>query len=307
MDCMVLSQFFPSCGIDGVSEEAVYGGEVDVLRDALDASFNEEVLFHRLVDARGRARDWFLPGDVVWRRLGLDEERSDVLRRIQDKVYAPSLEDSSSYEDELESLRREAIEHHRWKVHRCKTWCSVIDPQGRAIVVAHSGAFRQWRKVMEQLVPRYLKSKSAATPVHRASAAWCSLKAVHRLFMSLDGAEIPRRDLLSSDYLVWRIYKRRLEMGRFVGTGRTVKMRKFRGVFHQPFWDRCFEMLESGDSVPLAVRHVYEHPSTKWVAISIDDAEWLLGCSWWDEWKKQGPVRFDKFKDGVESANRNWK
>ena len=81
MERMVLSQFFPSNGIDGVIEEPIYGPEIDDLRDAVDAQYSEEIFFHRLVKSKGRANDWFLPGDVVCRRLSLDEERSDVLRK----------------------------------------------------------------------------------------------------------------------------------------------------------------------------------------------------------------------------------
>jgi hypothetical protein len=65
MDCMVLSQFFPSNGIDGVIEEPIYGDEVDQIRDAISVPYTEEVFFHRLVNAKGRAKDWFLPGDIV--------------------------------------------------------------------------------------------------------------------------------------------------------------------------------------------------------------------------------------------------
>ena len=256
MEWMVLAQFFPSNGIDGVEEEPVYGDVVDVLRGALHLSFDEECLFHRVVTAKGKAKDWFLPGDVVCRRLGLDEERCDVLRKVQDKVFIAGSVDAAEIEGELESLRGEAIERHQWKVHRTEDWCAVIDAQGRALVVAYRGAYRQWRKVMEQLVPRQRKSKLVGTPSYRVAAAWCSLRAVHRRFMHEHDGALTRSDLLKSEYMVKR---------------------------------------------------VYEHPSTKWVAVSVDDAEWLLGCSWWSEWKGEGPVRFDKFKRRSSDGNRNWK
>jgi hypothetical protein len=174
-------------------------------------------------------------------------------------------------------------------------------------VVAYRGAYRQWRKVMEQLVPRQRKSKLVGTPSYRVAAAWCSLRAVHRRFMHEHDGALTRSDLLKSEYMVKRVYEHRLKMGRYSGSGRIIRMRKYRAVVHRPFWERCFRMMESGDSVPFAVRHVYEHPSTKWVAVSVDDAEWLLGCSWWSEWKGEGPVRFDKFKRRSSDGNRNWK
>ena len=306
MEMMVLSQFFPSRGIDGVTEEPVYGLEIDVLRESIGASYTEEILFNRLMKSKGKANDWFLPGDVVCRRIGLDEERSDVLRKMQDKVYVSLSSSEVPYEDEFESCRREAIEHHRWKVHRGDDWCAVIDPQGRALVSVHAFAHKQWRKAMEQLVPRIRKSKTASTPHYRVSAAWCALKAVHRYFIHEHTGDLTIGDLIKSEHLVRQVYTHRLDVGQFSGSGRIIKMYKYRNKLFDPFWRRCFDLLEAGEPVPFVVRHVYEHPCTRWVAISVDDAEWLLSCSWWSEWKKLGPIRFDRFKKGAWDANHSW-
>jgi hypothetical protein len=307
MEWMVLAEFFPSGGIPGVGEEPVYGDDRAVLRDALGLAFNEECLFHRLTSLKGKASDWFLVGDVVCRRIGLDEERCDVLRQIQDRVFISSSSDASVFEDGLEELRREAIERHAWKVHRSETWSSVIDSQGRALVVAYKDAHRQWRKVMEQLIPRRNTSRAAKTPAYRVSAAWCALKALHSWFFYEHQGDVDRKALMKSEYLVRDVYDSRVKIGQYIGAAKVVKMRKFRSGIHLPFWRRCSDMLESGERVPLVVRHVHEHPCTRWVGISVDDAEWLLGCSWWPEWKGKGPVRFDKFARRGESGNRNWK
>mgnify|MGYP005816251161 CR=1 FL=1 len=306
MECMVLSQFFPSNGIDGVTEEPIYGSEIDELRDAVDAQYSEEIFFHRLVKFKGRANDWFLPGDVVCRRLSLDEERSDVLRKLQDEIFVSSSHGWSLYEDELEEMRREAIEYHKWKIHRGDVWCAIIDPQGRALVVVRNHANKQWRKAMEQIVPRMVKSKTAATPHHRVSAAWCALKALHRFFIHEHKGPLAIGDILKSEHFVRQVYSHRLDIGKFSGSGRIIKMYKYRNKLFDPFWQRCFDLLESGEQVPFVVRHIYRHPCTRWVAISVDDAEWLLSCSWWSEWKKVGPIRFDKFKRGAWDANHNW-
>ena len=306
MECMVLSQFFPSNGIDGVIEEPIYGPEIDDLRDAVDAQYSEEIFFHRLVKSKGRANDWFLPGDVVCRRLSLDEERSDVLRKLQDKIFVSSSYDWSLYEDELETMRTEAIEHHRWKIHRGDVWCAIIDPQGRALVVVRTHANTQWRKAMEQIVPRMVGSKNAATPHHRVSAAWCALKALHRFFINEHKGTLSISDVYESEHFVRQVYNHRLDIGQFSGSGRIIKMYKYRNKLFDPFWQRCFDLLESGEQVPFVVRHIYRHPCTRWVAISVDDAEWLLSCSWWSEWKKFGPIRFDKFKKEAWDANHNW-
>ena len=159
---------------------------------------------------------------------------------------------------------------------------------------------------MEQIVPRLAVSKTAKTPHHRTSAAWCALKSVHRFFIHEHEGSLSFSCLLGSEHLVRQVYNHRLDIGQFSGSGRIIKMYKYRNVLHNPFWQRCFDMLEAGEPVPFVVRHVYKHPCTRWVAISVDDAEWLLGCSWWKEWYRLGPVRFDKFKKGAWDANHSW-
>ena len=134
-----------------------------------------------------------------------------------------------------------------------------------------------------------------------------ALKAVHRRFIHETDGAITRRGLSDADYMAKEIYAHRLKLGRFTGVGRIIKMRKYRGELHRPFWGRCSEMIEAGEKVPFAVRHVYEHPSTIWVAVSVDDAEWLLGCSWWPEWKKHGPVRFERFGKKGSAGDQLWK
>ncbi|MAH49702.1 hypothetical protein CMI37_28015 [Candidatus Pacearchaeota archaeon] len=307
MDWIVLAQFFPSGGIDGVFEEPVYGVEIDVLRDALEVGLTDEVLFHRIVRTRGRAEDWFVLGDVVCRRLGLDEEKCDVLREMQDRVYISPTVDSEAHEEELESLRREAIERHQWQVHRVSSWLTVIDPQGRALVVACPGAHRRWRKVLEQLVPRRNTSRAAKTPSYRVSAAWCALKTLHRKFLDESDGELTMSNLRNSELLALIVYEHREALGKFAGVGRSVKMVKYRSVRHLPFWERCFRMLEAGERVPFPVKHVYKHRVTKWVGVSADDAEWMLCCSWWPEWVGRGPVRFEKFSKECKYASWTWK
>ena len=166
MEWMVLDQFFPYGGIDGVVEEPVYVEEVD------------------------------------------------VLRLFQDKLFIAGSVDWSSYTDEFESLRREAIETHQWKVHRSDDWVSLIDAQGRALLVARTGAFRHWRKAIEQLVPRQPKSRSAKTPLNRVSAAWCALRVLHRHFIHGHEGKLTMGALMKSESLVADVYKHRLKMGR---------------------------------------------------------------------------------------------
>ena len=46
---MVIEQYFPLSGVDGVVEKSVYGSEVDKYRTAVGARFDDEILFKKVV------------------------------------------------------------------------------------------------------------------------------------------------------------------------------------------------------------------------------------------------------------------
>ena len=57
--------------------------------------------------------------------------------------------------------------------------------------------------------------------------------------------------------------------------------------------------------VPDSVRHIREHPTTRWIAVTPKEAEWYLGCVYWSEWYGGDPVRFQKFIKS--SRGRMWR
>ena len=105
MECMVLEQFYPVSGVDGVDEKAIIGPDVEQYRTALGASFDDEFIFKKVIKSKGKARTWFVPGDVICRRIGLTEDRCDLLRPMRDRVYSSYKVDVSIYEDEIEQVR----------------------------------------------------------------------------------------------------------------------------------------------------------------------------------------------------------
>ena len=65
MDCMVIEQFHPSSSVDGVLYKSVYGDEADRYRTQIGARFDDEIIFKKVVKSKGKAKTWFVPGDVV--------------------------------------------------------------------------------------------------------------------------------------------------------------------------------------------------------------------------------------------------
>ena len=49
MECMVLEQFYPVSGVDGVDEKAIIGPDVEQYRTALGASFDDEFIFKKVI------------------------------------------------------------------------------------------------------------------------------------------------------------------------------------------------------------------------------------------------------------------
>jgi hypothetical protein len=305
MECMVLEQFFPLNGVDGVEEQSIYGDDVDQYRTAIGASFDDELIFKKVMKTRGKAMTWFIPGDVICRRIGLEEDRCDVLRPMRDRVFVSEKVDASSFKKEVEQLRREAIEGHKWKVRRDKTWFAIIDPQGRSLVMARRHWSNTFTTLMEQLCPMLEIHKVYACKPYRVASSWCAFKTMHRYAMEHCDVDMSASQMLKCMRYAETIYMRRVALKKSLGTGRIVKMYKYRNRNNQAFWDRCFKMMDDGVPVPYSVRHVRDHFCTRWVAVSPEEMDWYLSCMYWPEWILGGPVRFCKFVKG--KRGRMWK
>ena len=302
---MIIEQYFPLSGVDGVVETPVYGSELDAYRTAIGARFDDEILFKKVIKSKGKAKTWFVPGDVVCRRLGLDEDRCDVIRPMQDRWYSSHLVDVTEYEVEIERVRQEAIEGHKWKVYRKKKLFVVVDPQGRSLVIARKHWGDSFTVLMEQLCPMLKIHQQYACKPYRVAASWCAFKTMHRYAMTHCGCDMTTPEFLKCMRYAETIYMRRVALKNRIGSGRIIQMYKFRAKKHQEFWDKCFGMLESGEVMPHSVRLIRDHFCARWVAVSPDEMDWYLSCIWWPEWKRGGPVRFQSFRKG--HGGRMWK
>ena len=302
---MVIEQYYPLSGVDGVVEKPVYGAEVDEYRTAIGARFDDEILFKKIVRSKGKAKTWFVPGDIVCRRLGLDEDRCDVIRPMQDRWYSSSLVDVSEYESDIERVRQESIEGHKWKAFRKKKLFVVVDPQGRALVIARKHWGDSFTVLMEQRCPMLKIHQQYACKPYRVAASWCAFKTMHRYAMKHCGGDMTTSEFLKCMRYAETIYMRRVALKNRIGSGRIIQMYKYRAKKHQEFWDKCFDMLESGEVMPHSVRLIRDHFCARWVAVSPDEMDWYLSCIWWPEWMRGGPVRFQSFRKG--HGGRMWK
>ena len=304
-DWLVLSQFFPSDGVPGVEEERVVGSEAGMLRHVLKVPKEQRVEFSRVLSLKGKAREWYLVGDVVCRYDVLGEKNCDLLRKIQDKVFIGRDYKGEGWQESIESSRRESIEHHRWTAIRDEEACGVIDPMGRLLLVVRRTARKQWHFAMEKLKPRMSRSRATGpVSVEKVASAWCAMKAVHRHFHFVHEGEMTMSDVSKSEQFARSIFMKRMSLGKTMGSGLYLRMYPFKAS-HRSFWERAYSELESGESMPSLVHHMYKHRSTVWLRVSADDVDELLGLSWWPEWVGAGPARFEKIKKG-EKNGHHW-
>ena len=302
---MVLEQYYPLSGVDGVEERSVYGHDVEKYRTAIGARFDDEILFKKVVRSKGKAKTWFVPGDIVCRRLGLDEDRCDVIRPMQDRWYSTYLVDVTEYEADIERVRREAIEGHKWKAFRKKKVFVVVDPRGRALVIARKHWGDSFTVLMEQLCPMLKIHQQYACKPYRIAASWCAFKRMHRYAMDHCGGDMTTPEFFKCMRYAETIYMRRIALKNRLGSGRIIKMYKYRAKRHDAFWDKCFEMMDKGETLPQSVRLIRDHYCARWVAVSPDEMDWYLSCMWWPEWSRGGPVRFQRFNQS--DCGRSWK
>ena len=302
---MVIEQYYPLSGVDGVVEKPVYGQEVDDYRTAIGATFDDEILFKRVIRSRGKAKTWFVPGDVICRRLGLDEDRCDVIRPMQDRWYSSHLVDVTDYEADIERVRQEAIEGHKWKTYRRKKLFVVVDPQGRALVIARKHWGDSFTVLMEQLCPMLKIHQQYACKPYRVAASWCAFKTMHRYAMEHCTGDMTTSEFLKCMRYAETIYMRRVALRNRIGSGRIIKMYKYRAKRHDDFWDKCFNMIDRGETLPQSVGLIRDHYCARWVAVSPDEMDWYLSCMWWSEWSRGGPVRFQGFRG--RDCGRMWK
>jgi hypothetical protein len=303
-----LSQYYPSDGVTGVDERflditGVSPEKLDRIRSMMGRG---PVELTEIVQARGSAGNHLLPGDVVCRYAGIEEERCDVIRLLQDVVYVDSGALSSIEKQAIEELRQCCIEEHRWGVIRRDDLMVIMDAFGRGVIFSSYGAFRFWRKPMEQLSPR----QSRTDPTNeRLASAWCAIRAVHGSLLTTYG-ELGVTDIggfMRTERLASLVYNLRLGVGAVAGDGHVVKMHYFWALKHAPWWERVFERYERGLFLPRPLLHVCRHRSTKQVKSSVLDMDLVYRFASWPEWLGQGPLKFARVNPKDARAGWYWR
>jgi len=305
---IILSQFFPSDGVLGVDERRMdISGVSPELMDRIGSMVGSgPVELTEIVRARGKAGHHLLPGDVVCRFAGIDEERCDVIRLLRDVVYADGDGVSSEQQRAIEGLRQRCVEEHRWGVIRRDELMVIMDAFGRGVVFSSYGAFRWWRRPMEQLSPR--QRHTDPTP-ERVASAWCAVRAVHGHLHEAYGAggSVGISAFSDAERISRLVYNQRMRIGCVAGDGEVVKMHYFWAQKHAPWWDRVFARHEAGLFLPKPLLHVCTHRSTKWVKSSVVDMDLVFRFAGWPEWIGMGPLRFSRVEKDDERGGWYWR
>ena len=288
---IILGQLFPSDGIIGVKERPTEDDVAErvLLELGVDSS---EVELSTIADVNGKARKWFLPGDVICRFIGIADAYCDVVRCVQDIYYIGPRAKGGFDSKDIERERRNALEQHRWCIHRERknVRCGqlvIVDPFGRALVVSQERITKRWRRVVERaMVVRRNKPNA-----QWETAAWLAIRVLHRrayeLFESV--GEIDLDELGSvAEY----VYETRGNLRHHVSIHhRTVKLYPChdRSPTHNKWWLRVEELWSRGEELPYPLRMKMEHPALRWVMCSVSDLEKVLEYASWVQWKEKYP------------------
>jgi hypothetical protein len=135
-DNICLGRFYPREGVPGVLSLPVEDeGAIARYRAAASIKPIEDVRFFRLTMVPDKASGWLLPGDVLCVYEEFEEALFDLIRPNATSTYIWNNKWSKIDEDELEKVRAEAIEDHRWTFSRTDTQLTTVDPYGRASVI----------------------------------------------------------------------------------------------------------------------------------------------------------------------------
>jgi hypothetical protein len=135
-DNICLGRFYPREGVPGVLSLPVEDDDaIATYKAAAAISPLDSVSFFRLTMVPDEASGWLLPGDVICVYEELDEALFDLIRPNATSTYIWNNKWSKVDEVELERVRSEAIEDHRWSFSRTDTQLTMVDPYGRAAVI----------------------------------------------------------------------------------------------------------------------------------------------------------------------------
>ncbi len=303
---IVLGQLFPTEGLIGVSETSVDDETYQEVLNELDVEDSSSIQLSSIQRCNGRASKWFLQGDVVCRYSSIDEPLSDIVRLVDDVWFLERNSKSLIDYDSIELSRRSSIERNKWTIDRKKLNARrgqlvIIDPFGRALIIVETFVMKRWRKILD----RALCSRLCRPDVDLEVAGWLAIKAIHgRAFEMQDKEGSVDWDALT--LLADQVFEIRSSLSKSIGyNDRLLKMRVSHAPSCSAWWERLKESWEDGASLPYPLRMRMEHPSLRWVMVSVRDVEESLSYAFWKEWT-EGRAPFKVKEEGRVRTGQKW-
>lgn len=303
---IVLGQLFPTEGLIGVSETSVDGETYESVMSELDVDDPSSVHLSSIERCHGRASKWFMPGDVVCRYSSIEEPLSDIVRVVDDIWFLEKNSKSLVDMESIEESRRSSIERNKWTIDRKKLNARrgqlvIIDPFGRALIVVETFVMKRWRKVLD----RALCSRLCRPDVDMEVAGWLAIKAIHgRAFEMQKHGGCVDWDALT--LLIDQVFEMRGLLSRSIGyNDRLLKMRMSFAPSCSAWWERLRDAWEDGASLPYPLRMRMEHPTLRWIMVSVRDVEESLAYAFWKEWtEKRSPFKVKA--EGRPRTGQKW-
>jgi hypothetical protein len=315
-----LAKLFPSVGIVGVLGVSVEDtAEIEDYREALGIDLSQVVRFVRLTAIPEHAQPHLKAGDVVCKFDGLSERFLDILRRVE-TTYLQSRYQAGEIDWELaEDVRSLSVEKSSWEIDTDNYQVAISDPSGRlAVLRMKSGSPRKLFRTAYAALQQTKRDRDRIEtnpavgylidPNWKEKCAWATFKFLHKWLFDNGPVVDPSRF-----YLFKKKLRKHNEMMCNLPLSRLddhqIRMHTRRNNKHSSdFWSRVRrEYLVDEDSLPRPLSFVSSKREVRWVRITMEEAEHVLGYIIWPEWAElNDPIHFSALNHKAVSGSKSW-
>lgn len=318
-DYFLIGGLFPEKGFSVVDTQKVEDFHAEErLRVEAELPEGEKVEFYVVTFVSSGAVDWMADGDIVIKRLDLEEEFMDVMRPNMHIFYSTGNRQCSEYEEELpHRVRANSLKTGKWSFETDSNEYVISDPLGRLVHVRTSrrSATSGLTKVLYHI--GVVDQSKAKKPLKhkRARAGWLVLKVIHRIFMDNRGEPSYGPAYRQSKVAMAKIWDYASGIEHLPGNVKCIKLTRgnLGKRIIKEFWNRLLlDYIADEYTVPRGLREMCRgiqykrdtgsHNRVTEVIITPDEFEQVLLYAAWPEWSEwQSPVEWEVVEEHAEA------
>jgi len=318
-DYFLIGGLFPQRGFSVVDTYEVEDfRDAERLRREAEIPEDQKVSFHVVTFISSEADDWMAEGDIVIKRLDLEEEFMDVMRPNIHLFYETGVRQNPERDEELpHRTRANSLRTGRWSFETDSSEYVISDPLGRLVHIrtAKNSATSGLTKVLYHI--GIVDQSKAKKPLKhkRPWTAWLVLKVIHRIFMDNRGEPTFGPAFRQSKLALGKVWEPASDVEGLPGNVPCIRLTRnnMRRPLIRGFWERLLvDYLEDEYLVPRGLREMcrgiqYKREtrsrnSVHEVMVTPDEFEKILMYAAWPEWSEwQSPIRWEVVEENAEA------